>query len=362
MKLFGGAGALAVTFTAVLSQVATLGAQEQPATRWRVNAAELEIAGRVQAQLNTTTAETEPAMEMLLRRVRLEARVRVNDLVSGRIQPDFAGDRVSVKDAFIRLDFAPGFGLLAGQAHRPFSLVEITSSTRILPVERGVRLRGVDAAEHYALVSGLRYSDRDVGFQLLGSFPDIPLSPTYQAGIFAGPLQREVGNENSHQLAARATVEPLPRLRLGGAVSRRDFARPAPERPSGWELSPGTAYSLDVQYGSFAPGLHLIGEVAVGDLDPFSGDSFRSAQAWLAYRTGAVGRVSAVEPLLRASYGSLDLADSLRPNTGGLLLTPGINVYLGGLNRVMLNYDLWAPSAEDRGNEGGAKLQFQLAF
>ncbi len=361
MKLFVRVG-LGAALIAVLAPVGALEAQEQPTTRWRVNAAEIEIAGRLQAQLNTTTAETEPAMEMLLRRVRLEARVRVNDLVSGRIQPDFAGDRVSVKDAFIRLDFAPGFQLLAGQAHRPFSLVEITSSTRILPVERGARLRGVDAAEHYALVNGLRYSDRDVGLQLLGSFADLPLSPTYQAGIFAGPLQRQVGNENSYQLAARATIAPLPRVRLGGAVSRRDFARAVPERQSGWELSTGTAYSLDVQYGTFAPGLHLIGEVAIGDLDPIRGDSFLGAQGWLAYRTGAAGPISAVEPLLRASYGSLDLADTLRPDTGGLLLTPGINLYLGGLNRVMLNYDFWAPAAEDRRREGGAKLQFQLAF
>ncbi|CAN5655426.1 hypothetical protein BH23GEM6_BH23GEM6_12170 [soil metagenome] len=354
---------LALLFAIIVGGVnsGSLSAQEGQTTRLKVNAAEIEIAGRVQTQINTTSAESEPAMEMLLRRVRLEARVRVNELVSGRVQPDFAGDRVSLKDAYLRLDFAPQLQMIAGKAHRPFSLIEQVSSVRVLPVERGVRLRGVSAQDQYAIVSGLAYSDRDVGVQLLGSFADLPFRPGYQAGFFAGPLQRQVGNENSYQLAARATIQPVERLRLGAAVSRRDFARPAPDRPSGWHLDQGSAYSLDLQYGSFAPGLHLIGEIAFGDFDPFAGDSFQGAQGWLAYRTAPQGRVSAIEPIFRASYGSVHRGDPLVPDPGGLLLTPGINLYLGGLNRVMLNYDLWDPLETGR-REGGWKMQFQLVF
>ncbi len=44
----------------------------------------------------------------------------------------------------------------------------------------------------------------------------------------------------------------------------------------------------------------------------------------------------------------------------GTLFTPGINVYLGGLNRVMFNYDLWSP--DGAGTEGSFKVQFQLGF
>lgn len=338
-----------------------LSAQEVAPTRWRVNAVEIGIGGRVQAQLNTTTAESQPDLEMLLRRVRLEAQVRVNDLVSGKVQPDFAGDRVSVKDAFIRLEFSPQLQLLAGQAHRPFSLVELTSSTRMPPVERGARLRGVGVVDHYALVNGLRYSDRDVGLQIMGGFPDDRLRTTYRVGFFAGPLQGQVGSENSHQLAARVSIEPLERVRLGAALSRRDFARSAADRPSGWDLAPGTAFSLDLEYGSFSPGLHVVAEVAAGDADPFRGDSFLAAQSWLSYRTRALGRADGLEPLLRLSYGSVDPGDPLLADSGGLLLTPGVNVYLGGLNRMMLNYDLWTP-AGGGGRDGGLKLQFQLAF
>jgi hypothetical protein len=338
-----------------------LGAQEQQVTRWRANVAEIEIGGRVQTQLNTTSAGLEPTVEMILRRVRLDARVRVNDLVSGRIQPDFAGDRVSLKDVWVRLDFAPELQLLAGKAHRPFSLIEQVSSTRILPVERGVRLRGVQALDHYTAVNGLAYSDRDVGFQLMGAFARLPLQPTYQIGAFAGPLHRQVGSEDSYQLAARTTFRPAEPIRVGAAVSRRDFARASQVRPSGWELDQGHAFSLDLEYGSFAPGLHFIGEVAFGDSDPFAGDSFVGSQGWLAYRTGPHGRISGVEPLIRVSHGSLRHKDPLSTNSGGLLLTPGVNIYLGGLNRIMLNYDFWSPTAAAR-SEGGLKAQFQLAF
>jgi hypothetical protein len=41
-------------------------------------------------------------------------------------------------------------------------------------------------------------------------------------------------------------------------------------------------------------------------------------------------------------------------------VTPGINLYLGGQNRVMFNYDFWNPTDGER--QGSFKTQFQLAF
>src|SRR5690606_12837676 len=76
-------------------------AQDEPGTRITVNAAEIAIAGRVQAQLNTSDVDDVQEAEMILRRVRLGANVRVNDLVSGRVHADFAGNRVSIADAYM---------------------------------------------------------------------------------------------------------------------------------------------------------------------------------------------------------------------------------------------------------------------
>lgn len=328
--------------------------------RLRANVLEIKLGGRVQTQFNTTTADDVPTSEVLLRRVRLEAEVKVNELVSGKIAPDFAGNRVSLKDAYLKLNFSPGVQLLAGNAYKPFGLLEQTSSNRILPIERGARIRGVDAFDEYALVNGLDYSDRDLGFQVMGEPEGAPLGFAYAAGVFRGPLQGRVGAEDSYQFAARATVRPLEDLQLGLGWSSRDFA--IPQVPAGpFDIERGNAFEVDVEYGAFDPGFHLLGEVAVGDGDPFAGGDFLGAQAWLGYRTGAVGLLTAVEPVLRLSYGELDeLADTL--GSGGTLLTPGLNLYFGGLNRFQINYDAWLPNAEGADSEGALRAQFQLAF
>lgn len=327
----------------------------------KINAAQIEIGGRVHTQFNTTSVDEVQPSDLLLRRVRLEATVRVNDLITGRVQPDFAGDRVSVKDAWLRLDFAPGLQLLAGKAHKPFSLLEQTSSNRILPIERGLAIRGLrNGFDEFALVSGLKYSDRDVGLQVLGKPAGAPLGFAYQAGAFAGPLNDKVGAQDSYQFAARASVSPVRNVRLGTAWSSRDFARPlgADQDP---ELQRGHAFQLDAELGTFAPGFHFLGEVVRGDFDPFAGADFTGAQGWLAYRTRPLGsRVTHVEPVLRASWARVE-DDAAGRELGGLLLTPGVNVYFTPLNRVMFNYDVWNPR-DDGETARSFKAQFQLAF
>jgi hypothetical protein len=350
---------LALAVLALCAPASPAAAQESGGPLWQVNAAEIRFGGRVQTQLNTTSAESQPPTQILLRRVQLEARVKLNDLVSGRVQTDFSGETIGLRDAWMRIDFAPELQLLAGKAHRPFSLIEQISSNRTLPIERGGRIRGVGALEQYALVNGLRYSDRDIGLQLLGAAAGAPLSPTYQVGVFAGPLHGLTGTRDSYQTAARVSVQPLTRLRLGAAWSARDFQ--AEDGLGGWAYRRGQAFSLDAQYGDFRPGFHLIGEVSIGDLDPFADDRFTGAQGWLAYRTQPIGKLSAIEPIFRASHGRISRGDPGVPNHGGLLLTPGVNLHLGGLNRLMLNYDAWRPT-ETGSPEGGLKLQFQMAF
>lgn len=328
--------------------------------RLKLNVLEIAIHGRVHTQFNTTTVDDEQPTEWLLRRVRLEASVQVNELVSGKIQPDFAGDRVSVKEAYLKLNFSPGVQLLAGKAFRPFSLLEQTSSNRILPIERGLDIRGVSGFDEYAIIHDLKYSDREIGLQLMGAPSGAPLGLAYAAGVFRGPLSGRVGGQETNQIAARVTVEPLEDLRLGAGWSNRHFVDAARSLPVGDPvLERGNAWEVDVEFGSFSPGLHLLSEVAFGDFDPAAAVDFVGAHAWLGYRTAAISpRVSAVEPILRLSYGNVDTEPL---ELGGTLITPGINVFFGPLNRVMLNYDIWSP-AGDAGTEGSFKALFQLAF
>lgn len=351
--------------SAVVTALATHGpaaAQEEPAGPvLEVNAARIEIGGRIQTQFNTSSVGEVQPSEFLLRRIRLEATVRVNDLITGRVQPDFAGDRVSVKDAWVRLDFHPALQLLAGKAHKPFSVLEQTSANRILPIERGTAIRGLtDGFDEYALVNGLKYSDRDVGVQVLGRPAGAPLGFAYQAGAFAGPLNSRVGAQDSYQFAARASVTPARNVRLGTAWSSRDFARPA-AADGDPQLARGHAFQVDAELGTFAPGFHFLGEAVHGDFDPFTGSEFTGAQGWFAYRTPRLGaRVAHLEPIFRASWASID-DDTDGRARGGLLLTPGVNLYFTPLNRVMFNYDLWNPR-DDGETARSFKAQMQFAF
>ncbi|HEX7240767.1 MAG TPA: porin [Longimicrobiaceae bacterium] len=343
-----------------LSLAVAGGAAAQQPVVFRSNALEVSVNGRVQTQLNTTTVETEPAAEIALRRVRLEATVKVNEWVTGKIQPDFAGSRVTLKDAWVKFAFAPGLQLLAGQAHRPFGTIVQTSSARILPVERGARIRGLSGAlDHHNLIVDLGYADRDVGIQLL-SDPERVFS--YAAGVFNGPARAQAAELDSYQLAARAAFRPAKRLKVGASYSGRDFVVTEGEPEESRRLLWGNAVALDVEYGAYAPGLHLVGELSYGDYNPSVDARFLGAQGWLGYRTGALGRrLTAAEPVLRVSHGDPSANGKGDEDGGGTLVTPGLNFYFGPLNRIMLNYDLWLPDAGgDR--EGSFKAQFQVAF
>ncbi|HEX5869084.1 MAG TPA: porin, partial [Longimicrobium sp.] len=132
------------------------------------SSARITFGGRVQTIFNTTSVDEHPATETELRRVRLEATVQFGRVVSGRIQPEFAGPRVLLRDAYVRLNLDPAFQIWAGQAHRPFGVISPASSARNPTPEKGVRIRGVVGFEHFNLLAVLGYSERDVGIQLRG--------------------------------------------------------------------------------------------------------------------------------------------------------------------------------------------------
>ena len=343
---------------ALLFAPSTAFAQEGEPLRIGSEAVEIGIGGRIQTQFNTTTISSEAPSELFLRRVRLELDVKLNDVVSGTLEPDFAGNEVSLKDAFVQLSFSPAVQVLAGQAYKPFGLIEQTSSTRILPIERGLRVRGLDAVDEYAIVNGLDYSDRDIGVQVFGEPSFLPLGFAYQAGVFRGPLHGASPVDDSYQYAARVTVQPVDVVTVGGGWSSRHFLKTPVDE--GDPFVRGHAFEVDMEIGTFAPGLHMLGEIAFGDADPQADRDFFGAQGWLAWRSEPISStVSAIEPIFRASFGDPGVGDALEAT----LLTPGINVHFGGRNRFMVNYDfvlLGDEAADD--TEGSFKAQMQLAF
>jgi hypothetical protein len=325
------------------------------------SSARITFNGRVQTIFNTTSVDDEPATETELRRVRLEASLQFGRVVGGKIQPEFAGSRVSLRDAYVRLNLDPALQVWAGQAHRPFGVISPFSTVRFPTVEKGMRIRGVSAYEHFNLLSGLGYSDRDVGIQVRGEPAGAPLGLSYAAGVFNGPARTDAPEENTYQVVARVAARPVEWARVGVSFSRIDFANVIDDVAE-VEMSEGAAWEADVELGSERGGPRLVAEVARGDSDPFADAEFLSAAGFVAYRTGRQSStISALEPFVRVSWADPDRDDdSLILPTGGTLVTPGINLWLGGLNRFGLFYDLWNPDTGERARS--FKALFQLAF
>ena len=105
--------------------------------------------------------------------------------------------------------------------------------------------------------------------------------------------------------------------------------------------------------------------IAEGIVPESAGAEFRGAQGWVGYRTGRVSSgISAVEPLLRVSYGDPDVDGDggIVDAAGGTLVTPGVNLWLGGLNRIAINWELWNPDVDGEETVHSAKVLFQMAF
>lgn len=333
-------------------------AQAVEAPKVTSDALELDVGGSVQTQFNTTSVDAdEPPSQVVLRRVRLSFDAWVSEVISGRIQLGINGDRLFLGDAHARLSLSPATQVVIGRAFRPFSRVEQTGSIRALPIERGAELRGRELVEHSDLVRELAYSGRDVGVQLVGVEAGLPLGAAYRVGVFRGPVHGVVGSRDSYQFAGRGTIRLTNLIGLGVGWSSRHFHDPS--QAEGADLRRGHAFEMDAEVGAPSPGVRLLGEVAFGDSDPFQGKRFFGTQAWAGYRTGAVSRtVSGLEPLFRASFG--DPGGEVSLGEGTVVLTPGINLYFGGLNRLMLNFDVFLP--REKIVETSLKAMFQMAF
>lgn len=332
----------------VLLDTATAAAQEDPVLR--SGAARITLGGRVHTQFNTTTEEDEPAGEWLLRRVRLETRVVVNELVSGRIVPDFAGNRLSLKDAYLMLHPADGVEILAGRAHRPFSTLTQYSSLRMGPIEKGLAIRGLEAWDEQELLNELDYTNRDVGLQIFVAPDSAPAGLDAAFALLQGPLGDRAIGRHTFQLVSSVGVRPMGHLELRAGWSRRHFLR------EDSALTAGNALLASAGWDPPA-GLYLLAEATTGDFDPTADVRFDAAHLWSGYRVPLTGRISMIEPIVRVSHG--DVSDPSIPD--GTLLTGGVNLYFGGLNRLMVDYDAWRASSG--GNDAGSfKVMFQLAF
>ncbi|MBI4409437.1 MAG: hypothetical protein HY561_06990 [Gemmatimonadetes bacterium] len=345
---------------------------EAPDVRVRLN-------GRAQIQFNTTSVDEEdlgdPEGEIAFstfetRRIRFAAELEIDDWITGKVEPDFAAGRLRLADAWLNFRFGEALQLRAGHFKKPFSIFELTSSTQILTIERGVRIRGLEDAalraapdlfvradgeevilgEEQEVLSDLAYLSRDLGAAIHGRLG--PLS--YEAGMFNGEGVSEDTNDQK-SFAGRLELQPFPRLPLaiGGAVSYR-------ETVAADSTVEGAVAAVDLEWGEFRrPGPHLMAEAVLGrnyvaDARLAGG---QAALAW--YVPLRTDRLEGFEIVARAS--AADPNDDI-VGDHAWLFTPGVTFYYHGRNRLMVNWDVFLPADDRIEAEHALRAQAQLYF
>ncbi|MFQ5746966.1 MAG: porin [Gemmatimonadota bacterium] len=375
-----------VAALAVLSVAAPARAQ----VRIKSKAEEITLTGRFQLQARTTSCSTFPVdpgsacagqesgLDWFVRRARLTAEVKINDFIDGKIQPDFGEvDGVELKDAWGRLTFSPGAKLKIGHFKRPFDGFQMTSSTKILTIERDLDVPGVSgltAASYDEFTTKFGLSDRDLGLMLSGETTDGRFE--YWIGTFNGGDAKSNGDGNTEkqligrgQVALDAGGHPLA---LAAAVALTDapFTRATGERDAEYY----TNVELWAELGDFKGGPHVQAGFVLGDnprqnplggpIDLDAGEDFASMYAWQGIGSYRIqlegdGPVEAIEPLLRVTRAepNTDLDDD---EVWGF--TPGVQIFFTGRNKLAFNWDFVTFADPTRDSENSFKAQYQFHF
>ncbi len=350
---------------------------------------DVRFTGRIHIQYNTTSITEGDLVEpgstrtpliasstFETRRIRLAAAIDAGNGVTAMIEPDFAGARVSLRNVWVNLELDSAVALRIGSFKRPFGLMSLTSSTVIPLIERGVRIRGSHDAfgisddeqarallstldgdvllgEEQELLDRMGYQGYDLGMALHGTRGRLG----YMVGLFngTGPDARDetdgkgVSGRVSWDLASSA----LP-ITLGTGFSYQEKAL------AGAETADGVAFEVDAELGAFQrPGLHVLAEAVTGD-NLASGERFLAGQIATTWFVPVRGRnIEGVEPAGRISWGD---PDRTIEGDEGLLLTPGINLYFAGRNRLALNWDVFVPNGDRFETLHALRAQASVAF
>lgn len=323
--------------------------------------ATITVGGRLHTQLSTSTVDDEDT-NIFMRRARLYVGLVVNDFLEGRVQTEFSGGSAKLQDAYMRLNFSDQFRVSMGQFKRAFDLFEESSSTRLSLIERDGRVAGVSNCQgpggvcsYSRLTEKLGYAGRDIGLKIDGVLSDkvsYGFTATNGTGI-------NVSDENGGKsFSGRVRVDVADDITVGANIGIHDYLDATDDTEY------GVAFGGDVDFGGWQDGLHVQAGLVAGDnwgaLD-VSGDAatFLTAQAVATYYIALTDspRFVGIEPVARVSWGDPDTGVD---NDGGLLVTPGLMLYIIGRNKIGFNWDIYSPQTGD--TESSFKFQTFLYF
>ena len=349
----------------------------------------IRVAGRVQTQFVATDGDSTSGYRPDLvassgfdiRRLRIQADVRIGENVNMVLQPSFEMGALRLRDAYLRVAVArtatTQLGVTLGQEKRPFSRYELNTSNNLPSIERGARFRGFTSAQSSVAAQNNLLDYNNYIAHDIGANADLSLAGgryVFKAGVYngSGESAQDVNSAKSYGLRAIGTLiqdeAARPVLRVGGSVFSRDRAvcntctGTVTFFPDSSHRS--TAFGLDAEWGDYRPGLHLLGDFAMGEhLDPAYavsgaprnsgnvrpdiGDSayttFASIQLVAAWRwqldDPAGNRLFKIlEPALRLDITDVDVDTG---DNGSMLITPALNLYFSQTTILRIGYDLY---------------------
>jgi hypothetical protein len=326
-------------------------------------AIEITLSGRVHMQWNqTSSTNAAVASTFFVRRARLTAEVKINDFISGKIQPEYGEGTVGLRDAYVDLTFDPAFRIRAGQFKRPFDRFELVSSTQILVIERAGGVRGVPDCSGISNVCSfsrftekLNYSDRDLGVAIGGRVSRL----IWSASVTNGEGPNDVVDENGTKSYSGRLEYRYGGLVVGAHIGAHDY----PNDSTGTDEY-AVAFGGDVDWGGYEqPGPHVQAGFVYGDnwknLTTPDPSKFASAQGIATYLFPIRENrfMYGIEPVARVSWGDPDTDVS---GDDGWLFTPGLVLHFTGRNKFAINVDIWSPAAGE--TEYSAKAQLYLHF
>ncbi|PCI33059.1 MAG: hypothetical protein COB60_08450 [Flavobacteriaceae bacterium] len=308
-----------------------------------------------EAETNGYTLKSSNGTE--LRRARFFTSGTIYKNVDFKLQVDFAGGEVTLKDAFITLKKLPVGNLRVGHFKEPFRLEALTSSKYFTFMERATLISMLD--------------ERSSGAMLFDQFSNKKMS--WQIGVFRGAdasSDKKVANGDyavTARVAGLVLKEDQNLVHLGFGYSYR---KPQEDHTYGYKVRPETHISnkyivtsvldvdninlMNVEAAWVANSFSLQGEFLKAKVNAFVDQDFSSYYLQASYFiTGekrvyknslvGFGRVKPLKNFGDNGYGALQVAlrysyiDGLNSDQMSNV-TAGINWHLNPATRVMVNY------------------------
>jgi hypothetical protein len=347
------------------------------ASMLQAQAPNVRVSGRMQAQYRLSSGDSSdnfnPALVsngFEIRRLRIQTDVRFGDNMLVVIQPSFEMGGIRMRDAYLRVGLTPQIGITIGQEKSPFQRYELTSSNNLPSVERGVRILRLSGREGLNdLLATNGYASHDLGAFVDWTAPENRFG--IKLGVQNGSRESTADVNSAKSFFGRATAtlatnaDDQPMLQVGASLAARD--RAICSTCTGTiayyadSSKTTTAFGLDLEWGGFRPGLHVIADFATGDNVPAANrvasgrntanlrtaaDSalrtFMGFSLIGAYRVNTAGAdtrlVKFFEPALRVDY--LD-PDTDTGDNEGVLITPALSIYFGNTVVLRAGFDIY---------------------